>query len=959
LFFGEHQITAQNNSDVFVAKLSKTGEWLWAKAGLGSGFNRSNAITNDNAGNSYIIGSFESSVTFGNTNLTSSGSRDIFIAKINSSGAWQWAIKAGGTGTEDGLGVKYNSANVFLGITGYYSANSSFGQTVLVSKGGRDIFVASLDTNGNWNWAVSAASTGAEESRGIAIDGSGNSVITGYYTSALSFGDKNLPAGTGRDVYVAKIDKSGNWLWAANASGAGSDEANAIGLDNSGNAYITGWFSSDLKFGNTTLYAESERNLFVARISSSGTWSWGKIGSGSSLVEGAGISVSTNGTTFLAGYLYKDATFLNTTLNSLGESDIILARISSSGSWIWANSNGGVTGVVTGDGVAVDSSGNVIYSGSFYGSVKFGDDTLRSNGGADMYIAKYSPETGWIWAKSFGGTENDIAKSLAVDGEDNIYVVGTFQGTVNFGGISRQSNGITDAFIIKLSKYGNIVWANSVGDYDSDQGVKVLYKNDYLIFAGNYSRRPYFGNVRLVTRGYDDIFLSKLDTDGNYLWTTTAGSSQFDYVNDVNIDIDDNILMTGGFESTGYFDNNTVSSNGGDDIFVAKADSEGQWLWARSAGTFDYQESGWGIDSDLDKNIYVVSVYRALCLYGSQYLVNNGLSDIALSKLDSSGNWIWSKEIGGTNADFAYSLKYRYGRLSIAGAVSNGFSLNGKQFISNGLRNAFISNFDTNGDILWVKSDESNGTSEIKKIAIDDENIAYMIGNYSQNIKFGNLMSSEINSVDKNAFFISNGSTLEKPDWTFSDSTGKSAVVKIPSSISPKVNGRNLTQGDAIGVFYTRNNQFYCAGMEYWKGSDLEITVWGDNPSTPIKDGFFDDEKYSIRVWDVLKAEEVGCTVRYESGPDKFADSAYSVILQLPIIYDTLAIPINQGWNMISSYCLPSVPSMDSILCEKSTDGGVCATNSLQIFRKSLFLIFIFYNFRLFTQPVNDVTLRK
>ena len=196
-YFGDQSVTAAGNSDVFIAKLGSSGEWLWVRAGLGSGFNRGNSVVCDNSGNCYVGGSFESTMSFGNLNLSSSGLRDIFIAKISSAGNWIWAVKAGGGGQEEALGLKYNSSNLFLGVTGYYSSNPSFGQTVLTGMGGRDIFVARLDTNGSWNWAKSAASSGAEESRAIALDGAGNAVITGFYTTSVSFGGNLLQAAYG------------------------------------------------------------------------------------------------------------------------------------------------------------------------------------------------------------------------------------------------------------------------------------------------------------------------------------------------------------------------------------------------------------------------------------------------------------------------------------------------------------------------------------------------------------------------------------------------------------------------------------------------------------------------------------------------------------------------------------------------------------------------------------------
>jgi hypothetical protein len=912
--FGTHEITAQNNSDVFIAKLSPTGEWLWAKAAVGNGFNRGNSVTVDNTGHCYITGSFESTINLGNISISATGLRDIFVAKISLEGNWIWAVKAGGSNNDESFGMKYNNTNSCLVLTGIYTGNSSFGQTMLSGVGSRDIFVARLDSNGSWNWAKSAATSGNEESKAIALDGAGNAVITGYYTSSINFGNNNLPAGLGKDIFVAKIDITGNWLWAKNTTGANDQEAQSIALDNSGNAYLTGSFYATVNFGNTQLSAVSDRNLFVAKIGPTGNWIWAKSATGNSTIEGYGISVSSNGTSFITGTFYLNADFGNYEINTLGESDVFVARMTNSGIWSWVSSNGAVTGLASGESITLDSASNIITTGMFYGTIKFGENTLSSNGKSDFYVAKLKQNGECIWAVSFGGIGLDVSKSVAVDTYGSVYVTGEFEETIEFGDFLHTSIGFSDMFLIKLSSDGEIIWSKSTGDTDFDSGSKIIVKDDYIINAGIFSKKPYFGNKRLDARGNEDIFISKLDFDGNYFWTISSGGNQFETINGINVDIDKNILLTGGFEGTCYFGNKNVSSSGGDDIFIAKADENGDWKWVVKAGTSNFQEAGWAVESDENKNVYAVGTFRGLCLFGSTYIVNKGQNDFFISKLDSNGNWIWTKGIGGTGSDYAYDMVLAFGRIKITGAVSTSFIHEDKYFKANGLlRNAFLADFDMDGNILAVKSDEYDGFSEFRSLICDMNNSTYLTGNYGQKIKLGDLTESEISDVDKNAFIAIISSTLAKPNWEFRTETGISSTIVIPKNIIPTINGRNFVPGDAIGIFYLRNNNYYCAGMNYWDGEDISLTVWGDDLATPNKDGFTSNEKFNFRLWDVLKEEEISTKVRYESGPEIFMKDSISVISQLPIIYDTLRISLNQGWNIISTYSMPEIPLMDSV----------------------------------------------
>ncbi|MDY0112281.1 MAG: SBBP repeat-containing protein, partial [Candidatus Syntrophosphaera sp.] len=150
--------------------------WLWAKQAGGTYSDEGNGIAIDSSGNSYVTGRFQGTATFGTTTLTTTGSSeiaDIFVAKLDSSGNWLWATKAGGNDRDYG----YDIATDFSGnsyVTGYFNGTASFGGTTLTSSGQEDIFVAKLDSSGNWLWAKKAGGTCSESGLSIATDSSGN-----------------------------------------------------------------------------------------------------------------------------------------------------------------------------------------------------------------------------------------------------------------------------------------------------------------------------------------------------------------------------------------------------------------------------------------------------------------------------------------------------------------------------------------------------------------------------------------------------------------------------------------------------------------------------------------------------------------------------------------------------------------------------------------------------------------
>jgi hypothetical protein len=162
--------------------------WQWAKSAGGTSYDKGNSVAVHASGNNYIIGTFRDTATFGSTTLTSQGGYDVFVAKLSTNGAWQWAKSAGGSSDDRGRGVAVDtSGNTY--ITGYFHGTATFGSTTLTSQGPPpDVFVAKLSTNGAWQWAKSAGGPNYDIGADVAVDASGNTYITGYFEST-AYGD--------------------------------------------------------------------------------------------------------------------------------------------------------------------------------------------------------------------------------------------------------------------------------------------------------------------------------------------------------------------------------------------------------------------------------------------------------------------------------------------------------------------------------------------------------------------------------------------------------------------------------------------------------------------------------------------------------------------------------------------------------------------------------------------------
>jgi len=417
--FGDTNLTSRGYSDIFVAKLSSSGSWLWAESAGGSSSDHIQGIAVDSSGNAYITGFFEDTVSFGDSSLTSGGSYDVFVVKISSSGSWLWAESAGGSSYDHGRGIAVvSSGNAY--ITGSFYGTASFGSTSLTSGDNGDVFVAKLSGNGSWSWAVKAEGNagggdGQSGGTGIAVDSSGNAYVTGTFSDTATFGDTNLMSRGYSDIFVGKVNgQTGSWLWAESAGGAGSDDIREIAVDPSGNPYVTGRFNDKVTFGDTNLTSGGGWDIFVAKLSSSGSWSWAVKAGGTDRDEGFGIAVDSSGNAYVTGTFSDTATFGSTNLMSSGSRDIFVAKLSSSGSWSWAVKAGG-TEWDEGFGIAVDSSGNPHVTGRFNDKVTFGDTNLTSGGGWDIFVTGVSESDGDGISDSADGDSEDDEESTEQD----------------------------------------------------------------------------------------------------------------------------------------------------------------------------------------------------------------------------------------------------------------------------------------------------------------------------------------------------------------------------------------------------------------------------------------------------------------------------------------------------------------------------------------------------------------
>lgn len=430
-------------------------------------------------------------------------------------------------------------------------------------------------------WAKSVGGTGIEFGHGIVTDASGNVYVVGRYEGTADFdpgpGTFNLTSVVQNDIFILKVDASGNFVWAKSMGGTNIDDQGlSIALDDSGNIYTTGHFGNTVDFdpgaGTFNLTSQGSFDVFISKLDASGNFVWARSIGGTDMDIGYAIVADASGV-YTTGFFSETVDFdpgagiENITSVGPGTNDAFIVKLDSDGNFDWARSVGGNANGDAGYGITLDASSNVYITGKFESTADFnlgtGVNTLTATGLEDIFILKLDASGGFEWVAGIGAEDDDSGLSIDVDASGNVYTTGYYTGsTADFDpgagveGLPHVS--AEDIFVLKLTTDGNFVWAKSMGG-DGDENGKSLKTDDAgnVYTTGFYEQTTDFdpgsGTSELTSASYD-IFISKLDAAGNFVQAASMGGGSLDQGRSVTVDAADNIYITGSYLETADFD---------------------------------------------------------------------------------------------------------------------------------------------------------------------------------------------------------------------------------------------------------------------------------------------------------------------------------------------------------------------------------------------------------------------
>lgn len=425
--------------------------------------------------------------------------------------AWQWVKNGTGPGSDYGHSISMDAAGNCYAVGHTYPNYIRFGSDTLSGPSSNAMFLVKYDNAGNLVWSRKATGgTGDSKFTSIRTDASGTSYVAGYYNGGgtLTLGSTTLSPGLNPAAVVAKYDANGNVIWArcpGKVTTVAPVTLFTADVDDSGNVYVAGSF-----FDGTA----------VMKYDSSGNMVWQKMATGA-VLRSPTICTAANGDCFLTGYfggasIKIDTTTVMNSTNGSGNS-ILVAKLNSSGTVVWAKSEGTFPSLYN-PVISADGNGNCFVTGSYQGAnAKFGSITLTNPSTTyKMFLVKFDPTGNVIWAKQ-STTLYDEGKGICTDAAGNCYVAGVFSGTGTYGTVNLTSNGFNDAFVAKYDSSGNAVWALHGGSADAGDMANAIAVDagGNVAVTGIYSgKQATFGsssftNADTIAKGYE-VFITKL-----------------------------------------------------------------------------------------------------------------------------------------------------------------------------------------------------------------------------------------------------------------------------------------------------------------------------------------------------------------------------------------------------------------------------------------------------------------
>jgi hypothetical protein len=706
----ESDATMLSLSNVSILKnttaVAPTAIAQWAKSIDGTGdIDRVSGVATDASGNVYAVGQYRTgAITVDEVTLPTPAAAAAYIIKFDTSGTAQWGKKIDGTGDEHGYGVAVDtSGNVY--VTGHYSGSTGAitvdGVTLPTPNGGlAAAFIIKFNASGTAQWGKRIDGPAHDYGRGVAVDTTGNVYVTGYYNAAITVDGVTLPqpAGGNFAAYIIKFNTSGIAQWEKGIDGTGNDYGQGVAVDTSGNVYVTGYYTAAITVDGVTLDAplNAGNAAYIIKFNTSGTAQWGKKIDGTGTDIGQGVAVDTAGNVYVTGYYSAAITVDGVTLSTSSGNAAYIIKFNTSGTAQWGKKIDG-TGSDYGQGVAVDTSGNVYVTGYYNAAITLDNGVrLLASTGLAAFLIKYTTSGVAQWAKSIDSTGGDYAYGIAADAFGNVYVGGLYNGAITLDNDVSLAAPSTSSggFIIKYTSQDATLTPYKLISDTASTNSKLLVNTS-----------PYTATVNVRDTADTATLNTLIVASGAYTavsWSNAQFATDTLACPSLNVSGGKTIIDSlGGI--TGYNSNATWATSGD--------------ITCRSITTAIPTSTVLTVD---ESDALTLSTVANISI-----LKNN--PDVA--KVVAS----WGKKIDGTGSEYGYGVAVdTLGNVYVTGWYNGSDTkVDGVTLPTPTTHAAYIIKFNTSGIVQWGKTIDGTGSDIGQGVAVDTLGNVYVTGYYS------------------------------------------------------------------------------------------------------------------------------------------------------------------------------------------------------------------------------------
>lgn len=541
-------------------------------------------------------------------------------------------------------------------------------------------------------WAKATAGLNIEIGFSIDYDSEGNTITSGFFDGTTDFDpgyqvEYELTASNGGSAFIMKLDPLGNFIWATSIEG--NSRAYSMTMDNDDNIYICGGFQNTIDFdsgpGVVELTSAGLNDGYLAKYNSLGELLWAK-GYGGELNETPiALAIDNDGNLVTTGDFNAVADFdpsvNQALLTPVGSSDVFISKFDNDGNFLWAKQLTGqsLSSDMSSSAIVFGNEGHIYLCGRFVNSVDFDPGNAieliagSTLGEWDTFILRLDSDGNFVWVKHFGGPTYVVAYDMTLDASENIFATGYFDGTADFDPsgdvMNLTSNGGFDVYVLKLDSDGEFVWVKNMGGINSDLGNGIFADSQGAVYTTGYFNEtadfdPSENSVNIVTHGSYDIFVSKLNGEGEFVWAYSFGGSQADIGRAICVNEVGTVYITGENRTSSYFDPNSSQ------ITLGGFES--------SAYTVTYnQENFVGVNNDFEVNYFSVFPNPANEILTVQLNNTSTHEKLNISITDINGKIVWQGQSTSINQKQIDTSKLHEGiySISIQGKQTNATTL--------------------------------------------------------------------------------------------------------------------------------------------------------------------------------------------------------------------------------------------------------------------------------------------